>query len=436
MSIRSNLILSNNHKKINNQSKSEIVLKNQTNEQNISFIQNKIKSQLIIKQKPIEEQIVIIRDEIKSLEQRDDISSIKRKFYQSQLKSELVEKLEKIGRAQIVQIPHMNQNLDISNPELMLYVLKESFAYDQNRKLLITNDEDSCGLESLISVYGKDQECLSFRSTDIEYETFCNDQEYRNSYIRTFQEKVSQIFQVPPSDIEMLDVAKGSTILRFTINGRSEIENNQEEIKFLENVCGGQITFYNYFVKANQNHLSISLNDFDPKYNMSWNNFPEKEKRGPKNDQYDYYFPKGCYGFGLNINNLKNKGKNLDWIKMDGNKDEWRILFHGTQNQFVVNIIKEGLQQGNRNAHFSCSSMKNQDQIGKGIYFSDKFEACLEYAHPVQIGDKQFKVLFMSRVNPQKIVMCQSMIKKRYFVVNNSEDVRSYRILLYQSQGV
>ncbi|CAD8127279.1 unnamed protein product [Paramecium sonneborni] len=167
---------------------------------------NKIFVSQMIKQKVNQQQNrnLQIKNKIKSLEQRDDISSIKRQFYQSQLKSELVKKLEKIGKAQIVQIPHMNQNLEISNPELMLYVLRESLEQDQNRKHLITDCEDSCGLESLISVYGNDQECLSFRSSDIEYETFCNDQEYRNSYIRTFQEKVSQIFEVPSSDIEIL----------------------------------------------------------------------------------------------------------------------------------------------------------------------------------------------------------------------------------------
>lgn len=34
---------------------------------------------------------------------------------------------------------------------------------------------------------------------------------------------------------------------------------------------------------------------------MTWDHLPEFEERGPFNHRYNYYFPKGCYGFGLNI---------------------------------------------------------------------------------------------------------------------------------------
>ena len=61
---------------------------------------------------------------------------------------------------------------------------------------------------------------------------------------------------------------------------------------------------------------------------MSWKELKGSEKRGPSNEKYDYHFPTNCYGFGLNINRY---GEDKNWIEMDGNPEEWRILYHGTE---------------------------------------------------------------------------------------------------------
>ncbi|CAD8127280.1 unnamed protein product [Paramecium sonneborni] len=91
---------------------------------------------------------------------------------------------------------------------------------------------------------------------------------------------------------------------------------------------------------------------------------------------------------------------------MDGNEDEWRILFHGTLNQFVASLLKNGLNKGQQMLILIAKSKIIQKKLCKGIYFSGKSQVCLKYARPIYIGNESFKVLFMSRVNPQKIKMC------------------------------
>ena len=61
---------------------------------------------------------------------------------------------------------------------------------------------------------------------------------------------------------------------------------------------------------------------------MTWKNFSkESEERGPSKHRYSYFFPKTCLGYGLQVSN---KYENDNWLKMDGNPNEWRILYHGT----------------------------------------------------------------------------------------------------------
>ena len=51
------------------------------------------------------------------------------------------------------------------------------------------------------------------------------------------------------------------------------------------------------------------------------------ELRGPSNHKYKYFFPNGWHGHALNIDKY---GMNNKWIEMNGDDEEWRILFHGT----------------------------------------------------------------------------------------------------------
>ncbi|CAK89785.1 unnamed protein product (macronuclear) [Paramecium tetraurelia] len=134
---------------------------------------------------------------------------------------------------------------------------------------------------------------------------------------------------------------------------------------------------------------------------MRWDNFPEKEERGPRL-QLKLLLSNRLASFGLKLDEKEHQ--NINWINMDGNKEEWRILFHGTKQYCVADITKEKLKGGNNQVweNYICEDGR---KVGRGIYFSYTIEVCLrpEYAEPVQVGQKQYSVTFMSRANPTKI---------------------------------
>lgn len=66
---------------------------------------------------------------------------------------------------------------------------------------------------------------------------------------------------------------------------------------------------------------------------------------------------------------------------MDGNPNEWRILYHGTKNFAVNAIVKNNLKPGQRNAFSGNDCLDefgNTVKVGNGIYFSDRINVCIK----------------------------------------------------------
>ncbi|CAK81269.1 unnamed protein product (macronuclear) [Paramecium tetraurelia] len=410
------------------------------NNQLLQPIQDQVLKQQQIQKQPIQQQIVTLNQEIQKLDNNNKLTNNQKQYYKHQFQQQLFTKLKDSGQAK--SIPHIKQNIEASNPELALYVLKESLLRDQNRELLATSQQYSNGFDSILGAYGSDQSCLKVRNTNLDYDSIVNDTQLLEQHLLEFKQKLSNSLNISIDQIEILGVSKGSFEIKFQITGnkiddiQQQIYNKPEAQKFLKEYCNGKIEQVAYFDKASASGAVLSSDDFNPSHNMSWDGFHEKEQRGPPYHRYDYYFPIGCYGFGLNV---KKYGDNQDWILMNGNQNEWRIMYHGTKQHFVGGIVKSNLQPGtqNRCSNYTClDEFNNQVKVGNGIYFSNNFNVCIKdgYANYTYIGDKQFAVIFMSRVNPKKIRQSSEMIPWQYFVINKSEDVRPYRILLHEKK--
>ncbi|CAD8209587.1 unnamed protein product [Paramecium octaurelia] len=387
-----------------------------------------------IRKKPIQQQIQILNQEISKLDNNYNLTNNQKQYY-------------KIKQGKVKSIPHVKQNIETSNPELALFVLKEQLLRDQNRELLTTSQEYSFGFGSIIGALGSDQACFKVRNTNLDYDKIVNDNQLLQQHLLEFKQKLSSSLNIPIDQVEILGVSKGSFEISFNITGndpdsiQQQIKNNPNAKKFLNEYCNGKVEYLKYFDQASKSAkgVTLSFDDFNPSHNMSWEGFKEKEQRGPAQHRYDYYFPRGCYGFGLNVK----KYGNDDWLKMDGNQGEWRILYHGTKQDAVNSITKTGLRAGYGQKHEDdqCKDENGKDvMVGEGIYFSDKYTVCIEdnyqlkYAQYTQVCNKQFAVIFMSRVDPKKVRQSSSMKKDNYFVVNESKYVRPYRILLHEKQ--
>ncbi|CAD8120901.1 unnamed protein product [Paramecium sonneborni] len=315
----------------------------------------------------------------------------------------------------------------------MLYVLKESLLQSQQRNLIWIQKSYPGALTSLIGAYGSNQYCLQFKTEEINYQKFMENEQLRQDYLSNFKTQISKIFNINIDKVNILGFREGSLIIDFNIfediNEIFSPENN-DKLQFFQQICKGKIEYYNYYMDAykkqrhNQNIIGLSIDDFNPKFNMNWKMVGYYDNRGPQSKKYIYYFPKNCYGFGLNINKYSD---DQDWIKMDGNPNEWRILFHGTNQQNIASIIQNNLQRG--------SGQKYKKKVGEGIYFSNKISVCRDYANQVKVGENYFRVYFMTRCNPEVIkqvpkCLLERVVQGEYFVVNKTQDVRPYRILL------
>jgi len=92
-----------------------------------------------------------------------------------------------------------------------------------------------------------------------------------------------------------------------------------------------------YFKEA-----GLSVEDIDQNYNMTWENhkFGDYDNRGPKDSPQPYFFPVGWKGYALKIGG-RYGNDNENWLKMNGNKDEWYVMFHGTDCRGVGGIMNK-----------------------------------------------------------------------------------------------
>jgi RNA:NAD 2'-phosphotransferase (TPT1/KptA family) len=62
---------------------------------------------------------------------------------------------------------------------------------------------------------------------------------------------------------------------------------------------------------------------------------------------------------------------------MDGNDDEWRILYHGTKHyESMKSIVEKGLEPGRINAYSEEICLFSKKIVGKGVYFSNQITVC------------------------------------------------------------
>lgn len=56
--------------------------------------------------------------------------------------------------------------------------------------------------------------------------------------------------------------------------------------------------------------------------------------RGPNEKEFKYFYPIGYKDYGLNVGEKYFTSNpphiDSDWLAMDGNDNEWAILYHGT----------------------------------------------------------------------------------------------------------
>ena len=149
--------------------------------------------------------------------------------------------------------------------------------------------------------------------------------------------------------------------------------------------------------------------------------------RGKKN----YHQPKqGWVRYGLRVYGVY---ENDEWMKKDGNSEEWAIGFHGTNQspeEIITTIIKTNVILAGPNNGCGGSVSKEGRTIPtgayKGIYFTYDVENC--YKKKIVINGQNYEIAFQCRIQPDHHYDYNGQV----IVSDGPRWVRPYGILLKQ----
>lgn len=170
-------------------------------------------------------------------------------------------------------------------------------------------------------------------------------------------------------------------------------------------------------------------------------------KSGPPENLKDYSPPIGWIGIGLNVLNLYDNQDNT-WLGTSNQKGEWYIAYHGIKS---LNSISGIYFNGFRKGPFQdCKNYKNTNPLsnveypkcGEGVYFIPDFDDAKDNTKILDYSGMKVRVIFMCRLNPQKVRIADIGFNKESWIINGDElndpfgkkrddEVRPYRILLY-----
>ena len=229
-----------------------------------------------------------------------------------------------------------------------------------------------------------------------------------SNYIKTL---INSNFKIPKDNI-IINNFRGKNYniicdINFTNN---KIEKNH--IQFINNI-DKLINIKKNFIEKELGFKD--LEKFDETYDNMDGGWGKKKIIGGK----EYDPPKGYFGIGLNVERF---GKNKAWLGTCNAKGEWPIAYHGVGGRGIYykakSIIKTNLVPGKGNAY------------GDGVYFGREIKVAEKYARFCQ-DFNQYYIVFMCRVNPEKIKIVRK--DPEYWLLpgnDKGEFIRPYRILI------
>ena len=238
--------------------------------------------------------------------------------------------------------------------------------------------------------------------------------------------KLQELFKIKENDILMANprfpYSITAIIKQSIFNEYSADKLKKELIKMKE---------FNNLKEIKQSILlsGCKLNTYmiEPRANNKDGQWGDNEIRGGE----IYYPPKGWIGYGLRVADRYDNGDN-SWLDYDHSEGEWCVAYHGIignqhlnkNNSLLTNSLKPGI---------SKQFINHKDYlgrtIGEGIIVTPKPELMEQNCGIFKCCGKEYKIGFMTRVNPKKIRKPKG--KDDYWVVNGTDnEIRPYRILI------
>ena len=170
---------------------------------------------------------------------------------------------------------------------------------------------------------------------------------------------------------------------------------------------------------------------FDKKGDKYFCYAPENSERGGKK----YEVPVDCIAYGLEV--TERYGDDEDWLANDGRKEEWAVGYYGFgigMNEIQIKeIIKTIVHDKIRpcSKQFFVDINNNLETKGDAIYITPDLEEASDKAFIIPLANNDYNLIIMVRVNPKSIIKeSETESNKKYWIIEDSSQIRPYRILL------
>ena len=160
---------------------------------------------------------------------------------------------------------------------------------------------------------------------------------------------------------------------------------------------------------------------------------------GPPGYLKKFIPPNGWTAVGLKVLNCYDGGNN-DWLGTSNSNGEWYIGYHGVKTTSAIyNICYDGFKKGpgqDYQNYSNTNSLNNSylPKWGIGSYFAQNIDQAASYSSPISYNGKNYKVVFMCRINPHVVRISNLGIDNDYMITNGDyntkNEARPYRILV------
>lgn len=313
----------------------------------------------------------------------------------------------------------------------------------------------ACGVADLASLFWindiNNSTILTAKFTfilDIEFSKVTMSEETIKDFTLRFIEDVGTILDCPYEYVRVFDLTEGSLKVTFGITtpDRQHTENLatrlRDTARHLISSNGRHILHhtrpqdYPFEMESILTHLQLNPNDFDPRHNRNYKNWPANDSVQARGNR-PYYLPVGWYRHALNVVD-KYSASDQVWLGMRNGPNEWSVAYHGTKHWFVRNIVEQGIRPGGRDAYRAeAIRMVGARANLPAIYLATHCEhGADEYATPFDLPNSNqgtsetYKIIFQCRLKPDTFTEHQENANAKYLRVYDRDGVRPYGILL------
>ena len=255
-----------------------------------------------------------------------------------------------------------------------------------------------------------------------------NDSKFKKNFIEEWKTKISKKIDVDKKSIILTNPRHNNVFLFIDLAFNPNLgEINEPVLKQL--IVNEDIIDCQTFPLLGGCRLSPSI--FKPKFDKYYNNYynNKNKKRGGE----EYMPPLNWTAYGINISGKFDFG-NDEWLENKNKKGEFAVAYYGINNLKPSNSIhRMNSLMGNSQTGKTFVKVKNLRKPGQncksGAYFYKNPKFAENSSEIINIGGFEYKIMFMCRVNPSKI-MVPEKFKDCWILAPTPDEVRPYKILI------